>query len=88
VLLFGWEWRQRSSVESAPLTNSNPPATRAETKAFLTRLEQALDDSEFFLSPERRPNLIRSLRAFVTRSNASHEEIRMLHGVLTALTKN
>jgi tRNA/rRNA methyltransferase len=88
VLLFGWEWRQRSSIESAPITNSNPPATRAETKAFLTRLEQALDDSEFFLSPERRPNLIRSLRAFVTRSNASHEELRMLHGVLTALKKS
>jgi tRNA/rRNA methyltransferase len=88
VLLFGWEWRQSMLMESAPITSANLPAPRKETNAFLTRLEQALDDSQFFLSPDRRPNMIRSLRAFVTRSNASHEELRMLHGVLTALIKN
>lgn len=88
VLLFGWEWRQSSAVESATITSSNLPATREETNAFLTRLEQALDESEFFLTRERRPNTIRSLRAFFTRSNFSDEELRMLHGVLTALIKN
>ncbi|MFT7304666.1 MAG: tRNA/rRNA methyltransferase [Akkermansiaceae bacterium] len=87
VLLFGWEWRQSSSLESAPIVTPDQPATREETQSFLTRLEQALDDSLFFLSPDRRPNLVRSLRAFITRSNASHEELRMLHGVLTALIK-
>ncbi|MDA8975270.1 RNA methyltransferase [Akkermansiaceae bacterium] len=88
VLLFGWEWRQSSSVESTTIASGEAPATREETNAYLTRLEKALDDSEFFLTPERKPNIIRSLRSFVTRSNASHEELRMLHGVLTALTKN
>jgi len=88
VLLFGWEWRQRSAVESATITNSHLPATREETNAFLTRLEQALDDSDFFLTPDHRPYTIRSLRAFFNRSNASDEDLRMLHGVLTALTKS
>jgi tRNA/rRNA methyltransferase len=87
VLLFGWEWRQSSPVQSAPITSTNLPATREETGAFLNRLEQALDDSQFFLTPDRRPHLMRSLRAFVTRSHASHEELRMLHGVVTALIK-
>lgn len=88
VLLFGWEWRQRSSLESTSITSSDHPATREETNAFLSRLEQALDDSQFFLSREQRPHTVRSLRAFFTRSNASEEDLRMLHGVLTALTKN
>jgi len=87
VLLFGWEWRQSSSLESATVTSANLPATRGETKAFLTRLVQALDESEFFLSREQRPYTIRSLRAFFTRGNFSDEELRMLHGVLTALIK-
>lgn len=87
VLLFSWEWRQNSSSKSPLISNEEPPATREETNAYLARLELALDDSEFFLTPDRKPNIIRSLRAFVTRSNASHEELRMLHGVLTALTK-
>ena len=88
VLLFGWEWRQSSSVESAPITSSDLPATREETKTFLTRLEQALDDSQFFPNQEQRPDTIRKLRAVLTRSNCSDEDLRMLHGVLTALIKN
>ena len=88
VLLLGWEWRQSSPLESATIVNPDLPATREETNAYLARIEQALDNSQFFLTPERKPNIIRSLRTFVTRSNASHNELRMLHGVLTALIKN
>ncbi|MDE0862059.1 MAG: RNA methyltransferase [Akkermansiaceae bacterium] len=88
VLLFGWEWRQSSPLESATIVSPDLPATREETNAYLARIEQALDNSQFFLTPERKPNIIRSLRTFVTRSNASHKELRMLHGVLTALIKD
>ena len=75
-------------LHAAPIVNPDLPATREETNAYLARIEQALDNSQFFLTPERKPNIIRSLRTFVTRSNASHKELRMLHGVLTALIKN
>ena len=87
VLLFGWEWRQSSSVESAPITSSDLPATREDTNAFLTRLEQALDESQFFVAEGQRPDTIRKLRAVLTRSNSSDDDLRMLHGVLTALMK-
>jgi len=87
VLLFGWEWRQSSSVESTTITNSDLPATREETQTFLTRLEQALDESQFFVAEGQRPDTIRKLRAVLTRSNSSDEDLRMLHGVLTALMK-
>jgi tRNA/rRNA methyltransferase len=87
VLLFGWEWRQSSSVESPTLSSSDLPATREETQTFLTRLEQALDESQFFVAEGQRPDTIRKLRAVLTRSNSSDDDLRMLHGVLTALMK-
>jgi tRNA/rRNA methyltransferase len=87
VLLFGWEWRQSSPVESAEITSSTLPASRGETRALLTRLEQALDESQFFLTETQRPDTIRKLRAVLTRSNSSEDDLRMLHGVLTALVK-
>ena len=87
VLLFGWEWRQSSSVTPAQVIASNLPAAREETQAFLNRLEQALDESQFFPNQEQRPDTVRKLRAALTRCNASEEDLRMLHGVLTALIK-
>jgi len=87
VLLFGWEWRQSSSAESIPITSSDLPATREATKAFLSRLEQALDKSQFFPNQDQRPDTIRKLCAVLTRSNASDQDLRILHGVLTALIK-
>ncbi len=87
VLLFGWEWRQSSSLESEPIAAANLPAPREEANAFLSRLEQSLDDSGFFINQDQKPHTIRSLRAFFSSSNASSEELRMLHGVLTALSK-
>lgn len=87
VLLFGWQWWQSDSPQQAANNNTPPPANREQTNTFFTRLEHALDESEFFLTPELRPNTARSLRAFFNRSNMSEDELRMLHGVLTALKK-
>lgn len=86
VLLFGWEW-WRSNDSSAPVGVPFPAAEKSETAAFLGRLEQELEAAGFFLTPEMRPDTVRNLRALFTRSNLSSDEIRMLHGVLTALKK-
>ena len=87
VLLFGWDWWQSRSPGQPAVNSAPPPASREQTNAFFTRLEQALDESQFFLTKELRPYTARSLRAFFNRSNMSEEEVRMLHGVLTALKK-
>lgn len=87
VLLFGWEWRQKTSLEAAPSSGAEALATREETQAFLTRVEQVLDDSHFFPSSDQRPHTLRALRAILNRSHLSEEELRMLHGVLTALVR-
>ena len=91
VLLCGWEWWQdRIGDAEDPLVETSlpTPAEKGETAAFLTRLEDALDATGFFLSPEQRPDTVSNIRAIFTRSNPSSNELRMLHGVLTALTRN
>lgn len=87
VLLFSWDWRQSSTLETTTITSTAPPATREETNSLLTRLEQALEESQFFPNETQRPDTLRKLRALLTRSNSSEDDLRMLHGVLTALTK-
>lgn len=96
VLLFGWEWRQQCCQASAEAVTPTQPrahsdgslANREEVQVLLNRLEQALAHSDFFPSPEQRPHTVRALRALMTRGNLSSEEVGLLHGVLTALSKN
>lgn len=87
VLLFGWEWRQSSLIAAPSKNESASLAKREDTEGFLRRLEQALEESEFFPAPEQRPHTVRVLRAILTRSQLSEDEVKMLHGVLTALHK-
>ena len=86
VLLFCWEWRHHSPND-LPSFTTKAPADSEETNAFLNRLEQSLDEAEFFLSEEQKPYTLRTLRTIFTRINPTTKEVRMLQGALTALTK-
>ena len=88
VLLFCWEWRQKTTDTELPVSAEKTPASSEETNAFLRRLEQALDESEFFLSAEQKPYTLRTLRTIFTRINPTTKEVRMLQGALTALIKD
>jgi len=89
VLLFCWEWMKASADDPPPCSDSfilpAAPATKADLLAFLDRLESELDAAGFFLTPELRPDATRNLRALFTRTHPSDQELRMLHGVITAL---
>ena len=87
VLLFGWEWLRAQNTLPSTDQHSHPvaPASKSELTAFLNRLESELEESGFFLTPELRPDTIRSLRTIFTRTTASEQELNMLHGVITAL---
>lgn len=89
VLLFGWEWMRLQSKTSNTQSDNRPlpdnPASKNDLIAFLDRLEVELDTGGFFLTPELRPDAIRNLRAIFNRATPSEQELRMLHGVITAL---
>ncbi len=94
VLLFGWEWLRTSTP---PSDQPNPPAreplpaapaAKHEIHSFLDRLEAELEHRGFFLTPDQRPDTSRKLRTLFTRTCPSDQELRMLHGVITALVKD
>jgi tRNA/rRNA methyltransferase len=87
VLLIGYEWYQAQD-QTPPdfLYNAGSvPATREEYLNFFRRLEAGLDDTGFFASEEMKPSMTRNLHNMFHRAALTAQEIRTLHGVLTAL---
>jgi tRNA/rRNA methyltransferase len=90
VLLFGWEWRSataRLDGKESDREESHAPASRGDLDRFLDRLEAALDDRGFFLTPDLKPTTVKILRSLFSRTAASEKEVKLLHGVLTALLR-
>ena len=51
---------------------------------FFDHFEEALVDSGFIRHPDKRPSLFRNLRNFFQRAYPTEQELRTLHGVVTA----
>lgn len=56
-------------------------------KQFADRLEKTLEYNEFFRSPDLKPKMTDNIHALLSRLNPSDQEIRMLHGMISAMTK-
>ena len=61
------------------------PATRAELHNLFRHLESELDAANFLWPPHTRANMVRNLRNFIARASPTEQEVRTLHGVVTAL---
>lgn len=64
------------------------PVTQEKFDEFFVRLENALDDGGFFKSEGLKPTMIRNIRAIFSRAGLTDQEVRTLHGVLSALVGN
>ncbi len=87
VLLLGYEWWQ--AAEAGPSLRlhqgGSEVAPLSQLTDFMTRLEQALEEEGFFRTPQQKPHMVRNLQAFFARTKPTEQEIRTLHGVLSAL---
>ena len=87
VLIVAYEWYQ--AADATPAERLRMPGTEPADKAALMnlfgRLEGALDAAGFFPVPEMRPSMTRSLRALLQRARLTDQEVRTLHGVVSAL---
>lgn len=86
VLLVGHAWYQ--AVDDTPehaLPIRGRLATAAEVIGFLEHLEGALDHRGFFRTPELKPSMVQNLRNLFQRASLTDQEVRTLHGVVTAL---
>jgi tRNA C32,U32 (ribose-2'-O)-methylase TrmJ len=91
VLVLAWEWWSAGAGATprpprAPRSTERS-ATHGELSGFLARLERELEQAGFFEVPEKRPSMERNIRNVFTRADLTEQEVRTLHGVVTALRR-
>lgn len=86
VLLAGYEWFVAGDATPPAqfVTGHSRPAEKAKLVAFFEHLEEELDRSGFMRSAEKRPSMVRNLRNLFQRAHCTEQELRTLHGVVTA----
>lgn len=89
VLLLGYEWFQSGHEGPAESVSANDtrPATAEELLTFFGRLEAALEEGGFFHVAEMRPIMQRNVRNIFQRAGLMEQEVRTLHGVVSALVR-
>jgi tRNA/rRNA methyltransferase len=86
VVVVGYEWFKQTGGE-LPFAASerSPPVAKQQLDAFYSDLERELDKVEFFRPAEKRGVMAVNLRNIFQRMVPSKQDIRTLHGVVTAL---
>jgi tRNA/rRNA methyltransferase len=86
VLVVGYEWFTAGDETPGELlvTGHSRPATKEELLRFFGHFEEELDRSGFLRTADKRPGMIRNLRNLFQRAQCTAQELRTLHGVITA----
>ncbi|MCH9845547.1 MAG: RNA methyltransferase [Alphaproteobacteria bacterium] len=90
VLLFCylyWQEKILSPKTDNITTEHIIPVSRNELHIFLERLETSLEARGFFKTEQQKPEIIRNLRSYFTRSSPTDQELRTLHGIIERLKK-
>lgn len=87
VLLVAYEWSQAEAraPDETLITNNARPATKAELANLFAHLERELDDSGFLRVPEKRPDMVRNIRALLQRALPTDQEVSTFHGIINYL---
>jgi tRNA/rRNA methyltransferase len=90
VLLMAYEW-MKSGLESASQTAFEgpefPPAERHQLQGLVDHLDEALSARGYFRPPSKKPKMLDSLQAVLTRPGFTEPEIRVLRGVVSSLDR-
>jgi tRNA/rRNA methyltransferase len=86
VLIVGYEWFTAKTEPKPEIlhTGHSRPADKVELLRFFEHFEEALDQSGFLRQPDKRPSMTRNLRNLFQRAGCTEQELRTLHGVITA----
>ena len=92
VQLVAYEVFHAAGEAPAALEAAEPPATKGELATLCARLEASLDGREFFPGEgserERHARrLMQRVRLLLNRAQPRHDELQILHGMLTALSR-
>ena len=90
VLLTAYEWRRAQGVDqevSLQLGRAERPALAIERHKLNEHLEAKLDAVNFFWPEAKRDSMVENLRALLARFDMSDADIRLLHGIIRALSE-
>ena len=87
VLLICYEWFTSHSDGLIEARVSSELATLDEVQYFEKRLEIQLKQAGFLKPPEKATSMMRNLRNIFRRTNLTDQEVRSLHGVISALIR-
>lgn len=87
VLLVAYEWMIAADQTpgKALARNESLPATHDKLNELFERLEGELETGRFFRNPDSKPSIIRNLRSMLVRADLTDQEVRTLHGIISAL---
>jgi tRNA/rRNA methyltransferase len=89
VVIAGYEWFKLQSGAKLPFETPrrSPQASKQQLDAFFVDLERELEKVEFFRPEEKRGTMSVNLRNIFQRMAPSQQDVRTLHGVVTALAQ-
>ncbi|MGH7043211.1 MAG: RNA methyltransferase [Acetobacteraceae bacterium] len=89
VMVMAYEWWTATDATPprALMTNETRVATKAELENFLTHLVAELDACGFLANLPKRPGMVRNIRHLFERGEATEQELRTLHGIVTELVR-
>ena len=76
---------RRSSDHFEPEAPLDPPAPHDEMEQLIQHLVTDLDAAGYFFPADRKAATRRTLRTALTKTGWSHNDIRMMHGIITML---
>ncbi len=88
-LLVGYEYfRQTQEAEPLiPAATEDDLAPGDELIGFYEHLERELDSHGFLYPPEKRPAMVRNIRAIFQRAGLTLQEVRTLRGIVASLVR-
>jgi tRNA/rRNA methyltransferase len=87
VLLVAYEWFTSGPLPEVEPAGDGLPVSLDELHFFENRLEDELTRAGFLKPPEKRPSMMRNLRNIFRRAGLTGQEVRSLHGVVSALIR-
>lgn len=88
VVIVCYEWFKRAGGELPfSMPEKSPPAAKQQLEAFFADLDRELERVEFFRPEEKRGTMQINLHNIFRRMQPTQQDIRTLHGVITAIAQ-
>ncbi len=85
---MAYEWSKHAKAIKQSEAQKQNPATQKDIQGFLSRLKFDLDENNFFRSKDLKQTMIRNIENIFVRNDLTHQEVKTLHGILSALRGN